>query len=219
MKIETNMATYNSILAQYMSVSKLTPDEVLEKKGRDLGIKLFQGFRDHKLGKGIAKAELLSRTAAGDGTRVRPSLLAEYLAKRTEVRSALKSFIGPLRSRDVLKSIKTRVRLWQSFVGREVKLRQRGAGVLGASFLWYRSRTNQAQGRHFVKNRTGRPLGYVEKGQGFLRIVGLTDGLTLVDSRYNIVATKVAEATSDMVVYVNQKQSQLGRALFGGQAA
>lgn len=211
---ETNMAAFQSTLAEYMTLTKLTPDEVLEKKGRDLGIKLFEGFRAHKLGAGIARSELKSRTAAGEGTRVRGSLLAEYLSKRAEVRGAIKSFIGPILGKDRLRQIKQKVKLWQSFVGREVRLRQRGAGVLAASFLWFRSRSNNAQGKFFVKNRTGRPLGYVEKGEGYLRIVGETEGLALVDSKYGIVAAAVDRARQDMVVYVNQKQSQLARALF-----
>jgi hypothetical protein len=236
--IETNMAAFNSTLAQYMALSSKTPDEVLEKKGRDLGIRLFQKFSAVKYGgpgarkAGLAKLDLKARTADGRGTKLRPSVLQEYLQQRTalrrdaaEIKSGISGYAGALSKRDanknnrtILKSALDRINLWQSYVGKEVALRQRGIGVLAASFLWYRKRSSQARGTYFVRNQTSKVLGYVEKGENFLRIVGETEGLAKVDSRYGIVSAAIVEAQQDMVEYINTKQSALSRQLFGGAA-
>jgi len=223
--IETNISSYNATLGRYMDETKKMPNEVLDAKGRDLGIKLYQGFALHKFGgpgkkrAGLAKAELAARTAAGRGTHVRQSLVEEYLQQRAQLRSSIKSFIGPRNSRQELRTIKDRVRLWQSFVGREIALRQRGIGMLAASFLWYRGRSSQAKGIYYVKNHTGHPLGFVEKGEGFLRMVGLADGLSTVDSRYGIVASSLSTAEQDMQVYIERKLSERYSQIFGRLAA
>lgn len=221
MNIESNIASFNATLSRYMAESSKTPDEVLDKKGRDLGIKIFQGFSAHKFGgpgkkrPGLAQAELEARTSSGEGTRVRPALVAQYLEQRAQLRSSVNSFIGPRTNRQQLRTIKDKVKLWQSFVGREVKIRQSGIGALAASFLWFRGRSSQAKGKYYVPNRTGHPIGYVERGDGFLRIVGLTLGLSEVNIRYGIVATALAQAEQDMEQYITERYSKL----FGGAAA
>lgn len=208
-RTETNLAAFNVVLTRYMDATGKLPDEVLEKKGRDIGIKLFQGFSAHKFGgpgkkrAGLARAELAARTAAGDGTKVRASLMKEYFAKRGQLRAESTGTLG---------NINRRVRLWQSIVGREIALRQRGIGVLAASFLWFRGRTSKARGTYYVRNKTGRALGSVEKGNGFLRILGYTEGLAGVDVRYGIVSRALNEARADMLIYVERKERELIRA-------
>lgn len=225
-KTEDNLAALNSVLARYIQATGKLPDDVLEQKGRDLSIKLYQGFSAHKYGgsgkkkSGLAKADLARRTEDGEGTHVRASLLREYLGQRGELRDSIeaKTTFGPhtagsqrAADRFELRGIKQRIKLWQSFVGREIAIRQRGIGILAASFLWFRSRTSSA-GTHYVVNKTGRKLGFVEKGKDFLRIVGLTDGLDEVDARYGIVARAIADVTADIVTYVERKENELLRA-------
>lgn len=222
--LSSNSAAFNSALGQYMGLTKALPDEVLEKKGRDLGIRLFRGFRGRQYGgpqrnAGIARRDLATRTAAGQGTRVRRSLLNEYFEKRQALRSEIKGFVGPQNSRGELRSIKRRVALWQSFVGREIGLRQRGIGVLAASFLWFRRRTSQARGTFYVRNKTGRPLGSVEKGEGYLRIVSATDGLVKVNQRYGIVDRALGDAATDMMEYIRRKERENFFAAFGLKGA
>lgn len=223
----SNVEAFNSVLMRYMALTKKLPDEVLEKKGRDLGIRLFQAFRERQFGgpmraAGLARRELASRTAEGRGTLVRSSLMREYLSQRANLRSELGSFVGPQTARGALHSIKRRIGLWQSFVGREVGIRQRGIGVLAASFLWYRSRSSQARGTYYVKNRTGRPLGAVEKGEGFLRITSMADGIDRVNARYGIVDRVLLESAADMMTYIRERErknyAEAFRAL-GGSAA
>jgi hypothetical protein len=217
--ISSNAARFNAALGRYMQLTSKLPDEVLEKKGRDLGIRLFRGFRDRQYGgpqrnAGLARRELAQRTAACAGTRVRSSLMREYLTKRAALRSQIASFVGPRNARGELGTIKQRIGLWQSFVGREVGLRQRGIGVLAASFLWYRRRSSQARGTFFVKNRTGRPLGSVEKGDGFLKITSQVPGITEVDERYGVVDRALGEAAVDMMNYVSRKERENYAAAF-----
>ena len=95
------------------------------------------------------------------------------------------------------------------YVGKEVALRQAGIGMLAASFLWYRKRISQAKKTYYVPNRTGKPLGYVERGDGFLRIVGEAEGLDVVDARYSIVQAALARETADIAEYLTRKELEL----------
>lgn len=208
--IETNLAKFADTFRRYVNLwtanGNGTTEDALEKKGRDLGIRLFRGFRDHKWGgpgkapKGLARAELDARVASGAGIRVRHSLMAEYLAERGKLR-AHKDPTMPDGQRWLTTA---KVKLWQQFVGKELALRQSGIGVLAASFLWYRSRNPQS-GTYYVKNRVGHPLGGVERGEGFFRIVGFTEGLSEVDARYGVAADAIAEADADMQVYLDRQ--------------
>ena len=156
--IETSLASFNAQLARYMELSKKLPNQILEKKGRDLGIKLFEGFREHQFGgnpkrKGIAAEELRQRSARGrakgNGIRVRPSLRKRYEQGREHLTYSVRSFgQGARRSlllsdyreakRDGRAARKRRSALWKKTVGMELAARESGIGVLAASFLWYR---------------------------------------------------------------------------------
>lgn len=221
-QVTHNLQEFRATLARYIEASGKTVDEVLEKKGRDLGIKLYQGFRARRYGGGVrgrtmATLDLKARTKAGRGTRVRPSLMAEYLTRRGQAGRLARSRIttrGLSRAeRRELSRIRRAAKLggqnlWRSYVGREVGLRARGVGVLAVSFLWFRRRfVRGATGREVVyrRNKTGRPLGWVEKIRGALRIVGQTPGLDVVDARYGVVRGAIAAATADMESYVSRK--------------
>ena len=276
--IATNIVEYNTMLGRYMAMTKLLPDEVLEKKGRALGIALFKGFDAHKFGgpgkkkRHLAEEEFAARVEQGKGIRIRASLLEAYKAERgkfgssirslgqlgryakikaakrpgwlsdldkqhgaenteigaairklnairqanmrAEIQAAAKSFLAESRK---MRSL--RRNLWQRIVGKELSARQAGIGMLAASFLWYRKRTSQAKGTYLVPNRTGKPLGYVEKGDGYLRIVGEAAGLEVVDPRYGIVSQALAVETADMVPYIERKEREIFGRTLGGNAA
>lgn len=227
---------FNTTLQKYIAGSSRTMDEVLEAKGRDLGIRLFKGFRGRQWGgdglkKNLAVAEMAARTASGKGTKVRSRLLELYRTARAATNSALRSIGQQLRNdrfggtldqhatlahrRDKIRQ--ARARLWRTIVGREIAIRQSSIGALAASFLWFRSRKNSAQGKFYVRNRYNNrpPLGYVEKQPGLLRIVGMTEGLTMIDARYGIVARALNSSELEM------RQWMLQRVLagLGGSAA
>lgn len=209
--IETNLSkfvdTFRRYVSQWTANGNGTTEDALEKKGRDLGIKLFQGFRAHKWGGGgkaprdLARAELDARVAAGAGIRVRGVLMQEYLTARGNLRAHR----DPTMPNGQRWLTTAKINLWQQFVGKELGLRQSGIGVLAASFLWFRSRSSQARGTYYVKNRVGHPLGGVERGEGFFRIVGFTEGLSEVDARYGIAADAIAESEADMRTYLDQR--------------
>ena len=187
----------NRELALYSVLARKTMDEVLDKKGRDLGIQLFREFSAHKLGKGMARRDLDARTAAGKGTRVRPELLARYQQARKQF-SAL--------GRD--KGRRSGVNQWRRIVGAEVAMRQAGSGVLGASFLWYRNRGSGRVDTRQVLNRTGKPLGEVVRTPGALSIIGHPAGLAAVSARYGILANAVGAVRADMAPYITRKLAE-----------
>ena len=223
--IETSLASFNAQLARYMELSKKLPNQILEKKGRDLGIKLFEGFREHQFGgnpkrKGIAAEELRQRSSQGRGIRVRPSLRKRYEQGREYLTYSVRSFgQGARRSlllsdyreakREGRAARKRRSALWKKTVGMELAARESGIGVLAASFLWFRKRSNNSMGTFLVPNRTGKPLGYVERTENAMRIVGETEGLAATDAKYQVVAGAMNTATADMVDYITRKEREL----------
>ena len=208
--IEHELGRLNTTLALYVQSTGKTVEEVLAKKGRDLGIKLYQGFRTRRWGRGaikgrvLARAELSERTIRGQGTRVRASLLREYRGLRARLLAT--RAVANMRDdqRGVSRTIRGAVSLWQRFVGREIALRSRGIGVLGVSFLWYRRRISRGR-IEFARSKSGRTLGYVETGADYLRVVGLTEGLDQVSARYGIVARAVADVRIDTDNYIARK--------------
>ena len=232
--IETSLASFNAQLARYMELSKKIPNQILEKKGRDLGIKLFEGFREHQFGgnpkrKGIAAEELRQRSSQGRGIRVRPSLRKRYEQGREYLTYSVRRFgQGARRSlllsdyreakRDGRAARKRRSALWQKAVGMELAARESGIGVLAASFLWFRKRSNNSMGTFLVPNRTGKPLGYVERTENAMRIVGDTEGLAATDAKYQVVAGAINTATADMVEYVTRKERELFNMAFSNAA-
>ena len=232
--IETSLASFNAQLARYMELSKKLPNQILEKKGRDLGIKLFEGFREHQFGgnpkrKGIAAEELRQRSSQGRGIRVRPSLRKRYEQGREHLTYSVRSFgQGARRSlllsdyreakREGRAARKRRSALWQKAVGMELAARESGIGVLAASFLWFRKRSNNSMGTFLVPNRTGKPLGYVERTENAMRIVGETEGLAATDAKYQVVAGAINTATADMVDYITRKERELFNMAFSNAA-
>lgn len=223
----------NRELGLYAQLSGKTIEETLDKKGRDLGIQLYRGFSEAKWGgpgkaAGIAKAELAARTAAGRGTVVREVLRRRYREVRAELNFDVRSYGQARRqarehgtldqwtaARDKGNAARRkRAHLWRRIVGEETALRQSGRGALAASFLLFRRarRFSTSKGRmvdsltrDFVKNRTGKAAGYLERGPGFLRIVGLTPGLAEVDARFSIVERSARAVRADMAPYLRRK--------------
>ena len=224
--VESNIVEFQRMFQRYTELNSRAPEELMEKKGRALGIALFQGFDAKKFGgpgkkkHGLARAQLDERTADGRGTKVRPSLLDAYKSERAAFGSSIRS-LGQL-ARNEIRSTqykqlraesrmmrKKRAGLWNRVVSAEVKARQAGIGMLAASFLWYRKRQSQAKGTYIVPNRTGKPLGYVERGEGFFRIVSEAEGIDVVDARYGIVQAALQRETADMAEYIAKKELEL----------
>ena len=232
--IETTLEKFNERFARYAELNKRAPDMLLEHKGRDLGIKLFEGFREHQFGgnpkrKGIAAEELRQRSSQGRGIRVRPSLRKRYEQGREYLTYSVRSFgQGARRSlllsdyreakREGRAARKRRSALWKKTVGMELAARESGIGVLAASFLWFRKRSNNSIGTFLVPNRTGKPLGYVERTENAMRIVGETEGLAATDAKYQVVAGAINTATADMVDYITRKERERFNMAFSNAA-
>ena len=223
LSVDTTNATaqlgrFEAALQRYAVVTLKSTEEILEKKGRDLGIKLYEEFRARQwggAGKGrgrtLATAEAEQRYREGRGTRLRPAIKAAYLKERAALRHQKRA----------LANTRARGRLREKYLGRELAARGSGIGVLAASFLWYRNRTTRT-GIVQVPNRTGRPLGRVERGERSLRIVGLgnidksgSTGIGIVDTRYGLTARALARSEADIQVYLDRKARETAAKAFG----
>lgn len=223
--IESSLAQFNARFARYAELNKRMPDELLEKKGRALGIALFKGFREHQFGgapkkrRGIAEDELRQRSSQGKGILVRSSLLERYKQGREYLTFSVRSFGQSARyatlkadrqeaKRDGRAASNRRAHLWQRIVGQELKMREAGIGVLAASFLWFRKRSNNARGTFLVPNRTGKPLGYVERTENAFRIVGETEGLAATDAKHSVIVAAINSEMADLETYIARKERE-----------
>jgi hypothetical protein len=217
--VESNMKEFNALFARYLLFTSKLPEEALEKKGRDISIKLYQGFYAHKWrgsrkGRGIAWRELKQRSKLNPrkGIRLRPQ--SQPSPKAPDTHMVYRKVAGASgKTRKLLTVRKTSEH--QKKVFSELSRRQGGIGFLAASFLWFRRRSNQQRGTFYIRNRTSRPLGYVDRGPGYFQIVGLVDGLAEVDLRYQVVAGAISTARDDMVKYFNDRHLERYRRIFG----
>lgn len=226
--IDTSLAQFNARFARYAELNKRMPDELLEKKGRALGIALFKGFREHQFGgspknKGIAAEEFRARVsrgrAKGNGILVRDSLRERYEQGRDFLTFSMRSAGQSARyatlkadrqeaKRDGRAARKRRANLWQKAVSMELAARESGIGVLAASFLWFRKRSNNARGTFLVPNRTGKPLGYVERTANAFRIVGETEGLAATDAKHSVIVAAINSEMADLDAYIARKEME-----------
>lgn len=213
-EITSNLAAFNRALRQYATLTTKTLDEVLEKKGRALSIALFQGFAAHKwsagrkgagavLGAMFATATRLPRSAYRQGNRLTDSAAGQVPVRKPVAGAPWSGSIPDTTSNGAAMGA------WRAAVAQEVLRRRAGVGVLGASFLWYRYRSNNAMGTFIVKNKAGKGLGAVERGDGFIRIIGYTEGLEKIDLDYGIVSAAIARETDDMDVYIQRKMQEM----------
>lgn len=225
--IESNIAEWNRSFGEYTKFTSKQPQEALEHKANALGIALWKGFSGHQFGgkprdRTIAESELQLRTANNLGTRIRSSLLAEYKKVRDDLRSkskelkhSLSVFGGTLDQWSGTMSAiagnqAERISAWQSVVGREVKNRQAGIGVLSAAFLWYRYR-GKGDARTLVLNRRGKTIGSIEISDGVATITGNVAGLNTVDVRYGVVNQAIADETKDTLDFIKKRQDEAAK--------
>lgn len=207
LSIQSNLSQFNSALARYLAAhqGRKSVDDLMEKKGRDIGIRLYRGFSARKWGgagqrpRDLARRELDARVVQGRGIRLRSAIMRDYLAARSTLRAKQqgKELTGA--------RIEARTSLWRRFVGRELAARQRGIGVLAASFLWYRTRSSHARGTFYVRNRSRQVIGGVDRDENTFRIHADTPGLEVVNARHQIVATALADATADIEEYFRER--------------
>lgn len=196
--ITSTVEEFKAAFARYMEYTRKTPDEALEKKAKNINIRVAKYYQERQFGglprkKGIAKSEAMARFAAGQGILVRPSLMAEYRAAKAGMNG------------------KDATGLWQSYVMKEIAKRSQGVGFLGASFLAYRKRSEGQLGQVFAVNQGGRGIGFIDKQKtlngGKMTIASLADGSGTVNERYGIIAAAIADETFEFTQWMDAKDA------------
>lgn len=216
--IQAKLAEVNQALNEYVAAARKSPDEVLEKKGRDLAIKVFQGFWAQRLKatKAQRKAQAGFRGPAFDEAKAR--------GWRVKIRSGLKLNANYRLARAKTKGGRTKrngLSDYALLVAQELSMRQRGAGLLGVSFLhrrWRRgTRTSTGRTGRYLSHNVSKKLGLlsaVEKGQNgdshFLRITNKTPGVAIVDANKQIIAIALERVRADTRVYLERKAKEAG---------
>ncbi|EIP96873.1 hypothetical protein OpiT1DRAFT_01300 [Opitutaceae bacterium TAV1] len=227
----------NAELAMYEQLSGKTNIEVVQKKGYDLGIKLFQGFWVLRTQRSKAPwSGPMFRAAKARGWRTifsRKNYGKHYENPYAITDEPYRSIWESGRNARLKRGEKGKVDMSRRrrsrrglAVAQELSRRQRGAGLLGVSFLTLRrggAINKQRRNAAFVVNNTSRKLGllsHVESGSGadgsaFFRIVNYTPGVDTIGMKRGIFATAINQVRADTQVYLVRKQMEALRKSLG----
>jgi hypothetical protein len=220
--VTDNLTELNATLNDYAKTqSKLTTGEVLEKKGRDLTIKIWEGFWAirQKVSADLRDPEALvfrgpMFTAArrrGWATKVRDNVLSGPYADLYATGQASKILRGGKAFKTDGRPLNKRALL----VAQELAMRQRGVGLLGVSFLQFRWRHRApAKGGSYLVKNVSRKLGTLSQVEqtvtetgGSFHLINLTPGVMTVDNQLGIIAGAMRAARADMLAYLVRKQA------------
>ena len=223
-------------LRLYLPAVNVSTTEALHRKGEDLLIQLFRGYRAQRWkgsrkgsarSVGIAFAEMRRRAKSGRGITFTKQITtpSKGAPVETTARRKLRGPDGRLRSGSVPVVLSTYHRL----VWSELARRQGGIGVLAVSFLTQRRRqrysTSQARyvrlsgallrankiaasREETVKSRTGETLARVTLAPNSFVIEGYTSGLNAIGNRYGIIAGALRAVRKDMQPYLARKYGE-----------
>jgi hypothetical protein len=165
--VDTNLEELRKALGLYMRASGMSMEEVLRKKGAQLGYQLKVEFRQLAPVKGSVRAERLAALKRGEGVYVRPSVYAAIQQKY----NALPLAAGVMRWRTKGGEIKgTTARglnLQALAVQRELNLRESGRGFVSHSAAFATPGANWAVVKSNSKyNRVLASMGFRHTGSG-----------------------------------------------------
>jgi hypothetical protein len=214
--VEEDIGRLNDELALYMKLSKLTAEEVVAKKGLDLNIKLFRGFWALRArgGRNAFKGPMFTDAKArGWRVRVRRKELVDEPYASIQRQGYIERRYKNKKGKDVTRKLKRSRR--GLLVAQELAFRQRGAGLLGVTFLQRRWRKNSAnRGRFLAVNKSKRlgELSMVETGPlqdgAFFRLRVFTPGIDTVGESRGIFATAIRQVREDTAVYLVRKNME-----------
>jgi len=216
-------------LGIYMGLTRDLPGHVLRKKGTDLRIKLMREFKKQRWRRGKGDGpwiEARKRKRQGKGTKVRPNVAAK--AKIGNFRLGKLTSMGAAGTVPLTKAGKPMNRR-QAAVWLELKTRQRGIGLLGASLLEQRYQSGKlvanivggkwrdgtAQTQTIVG--ASRNLGMMHKTTirpNLYLIEDFVGGTDVVDRRYGLVNKALGAVSADMDKYFQRKLTEAQRYAF-----
>lgn len=209
---------------RYLAESGKRVDDVLRKKGRDLGIRLYQGFDAHKWGgagkhPGIAVAEQQTRRASGEGTKVRDKLMEMFRSARSDLNFDVRSAGQRLRRANTSGTLddwsaatanrrrkrELRAALWQKIVKAELGIRQSSIGFQAAAFLMFRKKNGPVEDER-ATNRKGDTIGSVRTQDGTMEIVSYATFSADTARKHGIIDAALNASADDMLTYVHRKE-------------
>ena len=217
-------ARWADVFRRYLATTSKRADEVVRKKGRDLGIRLYKGFEQHKWGgpgkhPGLAVSEQQARQSGGEGTHVRDRLMEIYRESRSalnfDVRSAGQQrrsarTSGTLDEWGAARDLGDRKRalrreLWQKIVKAELGARQSSIGFQAAAFLMFRRRGGELVNAA-MQSRSGEEIGAVRVGEASLEIESRVPHTAETAAEHRIVDDALAASAADMLEYLRGKE-------------
>lgn len=212
------LPAFNRALFDYIKVSKKLPSQVVAEKSQDLRIKAYKEFDRHswKSGrKGGAQDYGKLRHMTGEGTEVRPSILAKVRAGTAHRFDKTKK----KRKRDrALDKNGTALSGQRLAVWLELRARSAGVGYLAASLLDRRYRKPKKgaplEERRLVLNRNkkGSTLTTMELTPFRYLISMESSGAVPYDRKYNAANNAVQAVNADMDIYLTRKANEAAQA-------
>lgn len=202
----TELDRLNRRMAEYVKASKRTTSYLLDKKGNDLRIALFQEFKEAAWSKtksnrkSIAFKEFAQRVQQGVGTLVRIKQVMPQYQIPTEA-----------------KGTGRKLNWYQRAVMQELIRRTMGIGVLAASFLTKRYRFKGGE-RYTadVKLKNGQKAITIIKTDEAFQIDGFTPGMGRVAERRGILGKAMRKVSDDIDVYFAKKHADVLERLIAG---
>lgn len=184
----------NRNLKDYAKIRyKMTEDEILNKVGNDLRVKVFKEFWAKRWKPGKANVSTMARkmAAGGKGFHVRTNQLVSHWDSRIpkETRRG-----NPLNMR-------------QKLVAQELLRRRAGSGLFGVAFLrrrWRYKKERKYLAKNFHTGKIGDAASF-RKRDGSFEIEGLKDGMGEVASRYGIENRALRATSANVEVYITRK--------------
>lgn len=201
----SRLDSFGATLSRYIALTSKAPQEVLDKKGGDLGWRIWRGFFRIRYKRNIVEKDQRARFAAGIGIMIRSKVVLGRWEKKIPLTQKLTAK-GRRQGRDPDSTYVTSRH--QRLVAQELLRRKAGAGALSAAFLMYRRRSSQIRGTRLVYNNTRQLQGRAVHGRNGILIQGFAPGLRKIDQRYGIVAKAFGESRADMQVYIERKERE-----------
>jgi hypothetical protein len=129
--IQDSLGQLNKALNLYVRASGMSMDQVLAKKGPQLGYQLHVEFKSLRPGRGSVREQRLAALKAGEGVRVRPAVYAMIAEKYGALPLSAQVMRWRTKGGKVKGTTAKGLNLQALAVQRELNLRESGRGFLG----------------------------------------------------------------------------------------
>lgn len=223
---QSNIDAFNRALSDYLAVTKLSTQEATKKQAGNFALLLNRSLKRFTPSKGSIRKDRLSALKAGQGVKVRESVLKQVYEKLGVISDIKTKQLGVLRRGKFKRSVRSggkRLSIQALAVKRELNLRESGRGFLPFSAqvrsLISRLPIKQGDQRSILRDRANRYLTRIgfsvdEDNSTVSFDWGLNKSSAQVAKTLNkprqqqVIATALDQTRADMMDYIRARQAR-----------